>query len=123
MIDKFKNIAEAIKILRVPSIVAGIIGLVSIVVIIFSSSPHEDDVYLVPSIVIVLWSMSSYIFIATFCSIPEKPNKSYRILAKLKHHIYRGWYWLIGLLFIGTTLATLVLSYRIVSIWFKDYYG
>jgi hypothetical protein len=123
MIDKLKTIAQAIKILKVPSIAVGLIGLASFVVIIFSSSSYEDDLFLIPSIVIVLWAMSTYTFITTFSSIPEKPNKSFKIVAKLKRNIYRGWYWFIGIVFLGTTLATIVLSYRMVSIWIKDYYG
>jgi len=123
MIDKLKNIAQAMKIFRVPSIAVGLIGLVSAVVIIFSSGSHEDDLFLIPSIVIVLWAMSTYIFITTFCSIPEKPNKSLKIVTKLKQNIYRGCYWLIGVVFLGTTLATIALSFRLVSIWLRDYYG
>ncbi len=123
MIDKFKIIAQTIKILKVPSIAVGLIGLASTFVIIFRPSSHEDDLFLIPSIVIVLWAMSTYTFITTFCSIPEKPTKSFKIIAKLKRNIYRGWYWLIGVVFLGTTLATIVLSYRMVSIWIKDYYG
>jgi len=121
MIDTFKKIAQAIKILRVPSIAVGLIGLVSIVVVIFSSSSREGDVYLIPSVVVVLWSMSTYVFITTFCPVPEKPDKSFKFLAKLKQKIYRGWYWFVGLVFIGSTIATVVLSYRLVLIWFRGY--
>ncbi len=123
MIDKLQKVAQAIQILRLPSIAVGIIGLVSTVIIIFNSSSHEDDLFLIPSIVALLWAMSTYFFIVTFRLIPEKPSKSLKLIAKLKQNISRGWYWFIGIIFLGTTLAAMALSYRMVSIWLKDYSG
>jgi len=123
MIDKLQGIAKAIKILRLPSIAVGLISLASMVVIIFISRSHESDRFLIPSIVGLLWGISTYSFIVTFRSVPEKANKSLKFFSKLKRNINRGWYWFIGVVFLGTTVVAIFVTYRMVSIWLRDYSG
>ena len=116
MIDKLQRIAQAIQILRLPSIAVGLISLASMVMIMFISNSHESDRFLIPSIVGLLWAISTYSFIVTFRSVPEKANKSLKFFSKLKRIINRGWYWFIGLVFLGTTMAVMFVTYRMVSI-------
>ena len=123
MIDKLQRIAHAIQILRLPSIAVGLISLASMVVIMIISKSHESDRFLIPSIVSLLWAISTYSFIVTFRSVPEKANKSLKFFSKLKLIINRGWYWFIGVVFLGTTVAVMFVTYRMVSIWLKDYVG
>ena len=123
MIDKLQRIAQAIQILRLPSIAVGLISLASMVVIMFISKSHESDRFLIPSIVSLLWAISTYSFIVTFRSVPKKANKSLRFFSKLKRNINRGWYWLIGVVFFGTTVAVMFLTFRMVSIWLESYDG
>jgi Mn2+/Fe2+ NRAMP family transporter len=123
MIDKLQRIAQAIQILRLPSIAVGLICFASIVMIIFTSRSHEDDRYLIPSIVGLIWAISTHSFIVTFRSVPEKADNSLKFIGKLKRSVSRGWYWIVGIVFLGTTLTVIFLSYRIFSIWFRDYGG
>ena len=123
MIDKLQGIAQAIQILRLPSIAVGLISLVSMVVIMFISKSHESDRFLIPNIVGLLWAISTYSFIVTFRSVPEKANKSLKFYSKLKRNINRGWYWFIGVAFLGTTVAVMFVTCRMVSIWLRDYGG
>jgi hypothetical protein len=123
MIDKLQRIAQAIQILRLPSIAVGLIGLASLVMIMFISKSHEGDRFLIPSIVGLFWAISAYSFIVTFRSVPEKANKSLKFFSKLKRIINRGWYWFIGVVFLCTTVAAMFVTYRMVSIWLRDYGG
>ncbi len=123
MIDKFQRIAQAIQFLRLPSIAVGLISLASIVVIIITSKSHAGDRFLIPSFVGLLWAMSTYSFIVTFRSVPEKASKTMRFFRKLKRNIYRGWYWFISIVFLGTTVCVIFVTYRVVSIWVRDYGG
>ena len=123
MIDKFQRIAQIIKFLRLPSIAVGLISLASMVVIMFISKSPESDRFLIPSIVGLLWAISTYSFIVTFRSVPEKSNISLKFFSKLKRNINRGWYWFIGIVFLGTTVAVMFVTYRLVSIWLRDYGG
>ncbi len=123
MIDKFQRIAQIIKFLRLPSIAVGIFSLASIFVIIFTSKSHEGDRFLIPSIVGLLWAMSTYSFIVNFHSVPEKPSKTMKFFSRLKRNINRGWYWFIGIAFLTTTMCVIIATYRVVSIWIRDYGG
>ena len=121
MIDKLQRLAHAIRILRLPSIVIGSISFISIAVIALTSRSHAEDRFLIPSIVTFLWAMSTNALITTFRSIPGKPDKSLRFFGKLERNFSRGLYWLVGLAFVGTTLAVLLATYRLVSFWLSDY--
>lgn len=123
MIDKFQRIAQSIQFLRLPSMAAGLICLVSIVVSIFTYRSHEDDRFLIPSLVGIFWAMSTYAFIVTFHSVPEKASKATWFFSRLTRNIYRGWYWFIGIVFLGTMVSVIFLTYRVVSIWIRDYSG
>jgi len=123
MIDKLQGFAQTIQILRLPSIAVGLISLASMVVIMFISKSPESDRFLIPSIVGLLWAISTYSFIVTFRSVPEKSNISLKFFSKLKRNINRGWYWFIGIVFLGTTVAVMFATYRLVSIWLRDYGG
>ena len=123
MIDKLQGFAQTIQILRLPSIAVGLISLASMVVIMFISKSPESDRFLIPSIVGLLWAISTYSFIVTFRSVPEKSNISLKFFSKLKRNISRGWYWFIGIVFLGTTVSVMFVTYRLVSIWLRDYGG
>ena len=123
MIDKLQGIAQAIQILRLPSIAVGLISLASMVAIMFISKSHDSDRFLIPSIVSLLWAISTYSFIVTFRSVPEKANKSLKFFSKLKRNINRGWYWFISVVFLGTTVAVIFVTFRMVSIWLRAYGG
>ena len=123
MINKLQRIAQAIQMLRLPSISVGLISLASMVVIIFISESHGGDRFIIPSFVGLLWALSTYSFIVTFRAVPEKAIETLGFFSKLKHNIYRGWYWFISVVFLGSTVAVILLTYRMVSIWLRDYGG
>ena len=121
MIDKLQRISQKIQILRLPAIVVGFVCLAMTVLIILSSDSNDGDRFLIPSIVGVFWAMSTYTFIVTFRSVPEKANDSLTLVGKLGRFVQRGWYWLISLIFVGTTVAAIVFTNSAISIWLRDY--
>jgi hypothetical protein len=123
MLNKLQKIANAIHYLRLPSIAVGLFALISTVSIIFNSKSHADDFFLIPSLIALLWAMSSYFFIVTFRSVPDKPDMSLKFVARIKQNVSRAWYWLIGTVFLVTTLAAVAISSRMIYIWMKDYGG
>jgi len=121
MIDKLQVIAQAIQFLRLPAIAVGFLCTASTILIIISSISDDGDKYLIPSFVGVLWAMSTYTFIVTFRSVPEKADNSLTVFGKLKRHLHRGWYWVISIVFLSSTLAALIFTKSMISIWLKDY--
>lgn len=123
MIDTLQRIAIAIQMLRLPSIVVGWVSLASLVVTILFMSPHQGDRFIIPGLVSLLWAISAYAFITTFRSVPEKPAKTTRRLARLWQKLKRGWYGFISAVFLCTTVVVIVLTVRLVSVWVREYGG
>ncbi len=121
MIDKLQRISQAIQFLRLPAIAVGFFCLASTILILLSANSNDGDTFLIPSFVGVLWAMSTYTFIVTFRSVPEKAGNSLSLFGKLKRHLHRGWYWVISMVFLGTTLAAIYLTNSMISIWLRDY--
>jgi energy-coupling factor transporter transmembrane protein EcfT len=121
MINLLQKIAQAIAFLRLPCVAIGLFALATAAAIVFNSNLNADELFLIPSVIALLWAMSCYFFIVTFNSVPENPDKALKFTARLKQNTKRAWYWFIGLVFILTTLAAASVTYRILSIWLKDY--
>ena len=92
-------------------------------VMIFNSSFRGDNSFLVPSIVGMLWSLSVYALLSTFYHVPRAPNDNDRLLLRITLWIKRLWYWLLGILFVGTTAASVIVSFRLMKIWYQEYIG
>lgn len=123
MIDRFQRIAQNLRFLLLPSILVGSVCLVSIVIIVVGIRSEELERFLTPSFVGLIWAATTYAFIVTFCTVPEKADKSLRLIGNLKRRISRGWYWFIAVVFLGTTIAALIMTGRLMSVWLKDYAG
>ena len=120
MIDKFQRLAQTIQVLQLPSIVVGSICLASMVVIVLNPYSDTGNRFLMLGFVGLVWAATTFSFIATFRTIPEKADKSLKFIGRFKRRLSRGWYWVISLVFLGTTIAALILTGRLMSIWLKD---
>ena len=123
MIDSFRKIADSIKPLKPLAVAVGLLCFIVVVVTVFTSKTPEGDRYLIPAVVGLLWSLSSYVFIGYFASVPDKIGPSQSLLRRMKSRVHRGWYWFIALAFTATTLVAAFLSYRLVSFWFCEHLG
>ena len=81
----------------------------------------DSDVYLVPSVLAVIWSMLVLFMISTFPHVPPKPDKDIRLLMRFRIRLKRGIYYLLGLVFLVITLALLMLSFKLFGIWRADF--
>ena len=123
MIDKFQRIAQITQILLVPSIVVGFICLISMVIIVLNVGSGEGNRYLMPSFIGLIWALATYSFIVTFRNVPEKACRSQTFVGRMRRRVSRSWYWLIALVFLGTTGTALIFTVRLISIWLRDYGG
>ncbi len=121
MIDKLQRISQAIQHLRLPAIAVGMFCLATTVVIILNTNSTDGDRFLIPSFVGLLWAMSTYTFIVTFRSVPEKADNSLSMFVKLKRNLHRGWYWVISMVFLSSTVAAIYFTKSMISIWLRDY--
>jgi len=121
MIDKLGKIAQALQVLRLPAVVVGLASLIAMTVIIFTSKSHGEDVFLIPSVVGVLWAITTYSLVVGFSSVPQKAEQSWKFLRRVKRKFARAWYGLLAIVFLGTSIVAVSVTYRMISIWIRDY--
>ena len=121
MIDRLRSIARAAGGLAIPSLILAVACLAHAVFIVFTSSSHEDDRYLFPSILVFMWALSVYGFIETFKYVPERLDDAAGFFRRMQRRLSRLWYWIVGLVFLGTSIAVVALTLRALSVWLGDY--
>jgi branched-subunit amino acid permease len=123
MIDTLGKIARALSILRLPTIAVGLACAGALVIIIFTSQSHEEDRYLIPSLVGVVWAIATYIFLGSFSAVPPKPTTSWSFFRRVRRHVVRAWYGVLAIVYFTTSGFALWITSRLLSIWIRDYFG
>ena len=121
ILNKLKNFSLKIQWLSWPVIILGIISLITIVMVLVTSQSNEDNKFFIPSILSLVWSMNTYVFIAAFRFVPEKADKTMGFFLRLKTQMSRIWYSLIALSLVVITFLMMFLSYKIILVWLNEY--
>ena len=121
MVDYFHIIAKRFHKLKSIAIILAIMFLIFIIGIIFSSSGHQGDFFLIPSIVIFSWCLLAYMFLIVFQYIPNRANEGDKFLVRAKVKTHRSLYWLFGVGFIVILIFTLAKSISMIAVWGRDF--
>ena len=81
----------------------------------------DKDVYIIPSIVGVLWSLVCSLLLSVFPHVPPKPDKHQLFLKRLKIRIVRGGYHIGSLLFCVLSASIVWLTIRLLNVWRADF--
>jgi hypothetical protein len=117
MLFRLQRIAVSLRVLRLPLVILGLICLTMATLIVFSLTPANTERFLIPSCVGMLWALSAYSFIGTFQFVPGKADESFTFSSRLKRNMHRAWYWIIGFITLGVTIAAVYVTNRMISIW------
>jgi len=60
-------------------------------------------------------------FLTGFNSVPHKAEHSWKFFRRVKRRLVRTWYWLLAITFLVTSALAISVTFRIVSIWVRDY--
>jgi hypothetical protein len=121
LIDTLQRFAARTQPLRSWLLLLSGIFFLALLYTVVTSTTHSGDLFLVPAIIGLLWSLSSYAFILNFRSVPRWNKEENGFFKRLKLRLSRLWYWVLASLFFGTTLALLLVSIRLVRVWMQDY--
>ena len=83
----------------------------------------DTDVYLIPSVLGLIWSLLLVAITLIFPNVPSKVNSNDKFFKRIKVGLQRGVYYLIGLLFLILTIAIIVLSIKTFGIWREDHFS
>lgn len=92
------------------------------VYVIFFVSGSAQDIYLVPSIVSLLWVLMCWLILAVFPEVPAQLDKRQGFILRLKNGMMRCAYYLFSLIFVVLTLLILILTLKIFAVWYIEFY-
>ncbi|MET0119153.1 MAG: hypothetical protein ABW090_17175 [Sedimenticola sp.] len=121
MLEKLHRVARRLTPYQNVALGLAAASIIAVVVILLALEPAGSDYYLYPLIVLFLWFLSIYALIDCFKEIPGHPRAQKGFIRKAKAGISRSWSWLMGILFIASTLGVIALSWKLISLWIKDY--
>lgn len=122
MIDALQRIAVRIRALRYVAVVLGVLCLAALAfIILVAPASGPGNRYMVPAIVGFIWCLSAYGFIDTFQSVPQRADRGQGFFARIKLRMYRAWFWLLAAVFILSTLAAVILTFKLGSFWLGRY--
>ena len=79
------------------------------------------DVYIIPSVVAVLWSLVCSLLLSVFPYVPPKPDEQQRLVMRLKIRLIRGGYHIGSWIFCLLSALALWLTLRLLSVWRADF--
>jgi hypothetical protein len=122
IIDSFRLVVLKIQWLKPIALVFVVASLGLFGYIIFGSSGiAKDDYYLIPSVLVLGWSMSLCSILYTFPFVPESPGKDAGFFKRMVIRIKRFYYFLLAMVAVGITGALLIFSIRALRVWLNDY--
>ncbi len=121
MIDRFRVLAQRLSPATPGFVAAAAVCFVAFWCVLLGTSPRVQDRYLVPLLLGLLWSLSAWSFVLNFKTVPDPAAAAVGVFERLQRRLQRVWCWLLALLFAATTGALLVLSFRVLAIWYRDY--
>ncbi len=89
--------------------------------VVFLGEGTETDVYIIPSVVGVLWSLLFLFLLVVFPYVPPKPGRQKRFAERLKIRLARGVYHIGSLIFCAISVSALWLSLKLLNVWRADF--
>jgi hypothetical protein len=121
MIEKLQVLSKRIYWLKPLVLLAGAGFLGLFIYTLFGGNDISKDVYLMPSILGVIWALLFSSFTTIFPHAPSKPDKNEKFFRKIIIWLKRGFYYALALLFIALTIAVIFLSFKMFGVWRSDY--
>ena len=121
VIELLHRLARRLRKAQLPALIGAVACLLYGVYVLLMPASHENDYLLMPAIVGMLWCLSLYALITNFAHVPVWSRQEAGLWLRFKHRLVRGYYWLLGVLFIALSVGVLVVSWRLVAVWLREY--
>ncbi len=122
MIDYFSAFSKKFIWLKSLFLITTLTSFIVFGMVIFFATGTGKDIYVIPSIVSVLWSLICWLILAFFPNVPPVVNKQQHILSRLKNTIIRGNYYFILLIFAVLSMLVLLLTLKLLNVWLVDFF-
>lgn len=89
------------------------------VVLIENSAGKE--VYIIPCVVGVLWSLVCLLLLSTFPHVPPTPDMQISFYKRLKIRLVRGCYYIVSFIFVVLSALSVFLTFKLLNVWLADF--
>ena len=121
MIDRLSAFAQKAEWLKPLFFVATAAAFIVFGYVVLIAGGAEKDVYIIPSMVVVLWSLVCLLLLSFFPHVPPKPDKHLRVSQRLKIRLARGIYHVGAWLFCLLSVSVVWLTIKMLNVWRADF--
>lgn len=121
MIDYFSAFSKKVVCLKPLFFITTAAAFIVFGYVVFIGEGADNDVYIIPSIIGVLWSLICSLLLSVFPYVPPKPDKQQRFLKRLKIRFARGGYYLGSLMFCVLSASVVWLTLRLLNVWRAEF--
>ena len=89
--------------------------------VVLSPGGADKDVFIIPSMVVVLWSLVCVLLLSFFPHVPPKPDKQLRLSQRFKIRLARGFYHIGAWLFCLLSVSVVWLTIKMLNVWRADF--
>jgi hypothetical protein len=115
MLTRLQHLARWLRPARPVLVGMGALCLGLAAYLVIFGDPQRSDAVLLPAIIGVLWCLCAVVFINSFEAVPAPPTAEASGWTRFKHTLVRLWYGLLALAFLVVTVATLLLTNRLIG--------
>ena len=121
MIDHLRTFSKKVVWLKPLLFVAAAVAFIVFGYVVVFEKGADKDVYIIPSVVVALWSLVCSLLISIFPYVPPKPDKHQRLFERQKVRVARSGYHIASWLFCVLSVAVAWLTIRLLSVWRADF--
>jgi hypothetical protein len=121
MIDHLSAFSKKVVWLKPLFFITTVVAFIVFGYVVLIEEGADNDVYIIPSIVGVLWSLVCSILLFVFPYVPPKPDKQQRFFKRLKIRLTRGGYHIGSLMFCVLSASVVWLTLRLLNVWRADF--
>lgn len=81
----------------------------------------DKEVYIIPCVVGVLWSLVCLLLLSIFPHVPPKTDMQKRFYKRLRVKLVRGCYYIFLLVFVVLSASAFLLTFRLLNVWRADF--
>lgn len=117
MLDKLQKIALTLRPLRHVFLLLAILTLGYGVYILLVSRTQDDDLGLIPALILFTWATMALSFVNLFAHVPPPAEQEMKFSKKIKTRVSRALYYFFLVLFVIATGFLLLTSWQLSSAW------
>jgi hypothetical protein len=121
MIDHLSVLSKKVVWLRPLFFIATAAAFIVFGYVVLIAEGADKDVYIIPCVVVVLWSLVCSLLLSIFPYVPPKPDRKQRLFERLKIRLARGCYHIGSWIFCVLSAALVWLTIRLLNVWRADF--